>query len=99
MGFQQSLLAAAIATVTTAYEAVYTDDKGSSYTSTMSETLSNYPRTENENCKAMLASMNSMASEQAAAATGSLDPAKAVFTFAPVETGDSDSDSDKGNNS
>lgn len=93
MHLQQSLLlAAAIATITTAYEAVYTDDKGSSYPSTMSETLSNYPWRENENYRTAMASMASMASEQAAAATGSLDPAKAVFTFAPAETRESESD-------
>ncbi|KAK5075861.1 hypothetical protein LTR70_005512 [Exophiala xenobiotica] len=95
MRFQQSLLlAAAIATVTTAYEAVYLDDKGNPYyTSTMSGTLSNYPDPENANYRTMLASMYSMASEQAAAATGDLDPAKAVFSFAPRETGESESDS------
>lgn len=84
MRYQQSLLvAAAIVTAAIAQEAVYVDDKGSSSTSTMTPSV---PRPGNENYVAMLASMNSMASEQAAGATASLDPAKAVFTFSPRQT-------------
>ena len=60
----------------------YTDAQGHTYTATV-PAPSPKPSQGNANYVSVMASMESMAAEQAAAATAPLDPAKAVFTFAP----------------
>ena len=60
------------------YEAVYDDDKGGSYTSAIAPAPSGY----SGNRDGARASVDALFADVAAAAA-TIDPAKAVFTFAP----------------
>lgn len=60
----------------------YTDAQGNTYTATV-PAPSPKPSQGAAHYVSVVVSMESMAAEQAAAATAPLDPAKAVFTFSP----------------